>query len=281
MESSDTDFDFTRGLDSDVKVPSRLSRQVFIGGLPTNVTQSLLRAWAEKTYPGRVVNAVLVVDKKTHSRPRGFGFVTFDSVEAANFAVQKHMHDFDGKPVEIKKAENFGQQGFGTSPTKKKGSARRSEIGQSKKDSRSPTPPQSKEATFTNNLPDFEPFKVLKDDIPTVQPASPNHLQAIADTIFGSFENMYVPSIPYPINFPNPSAMMPGFVQRGQTSSTQVRPPFLVIPSPGDFASHQPSNTLPFQFGHNMPASPAVKEPESPAAWLNDLHASIVRLAID
>jgi hypothetical protein len=38
----------------------RLERQVFVGGLPVDVTGSLFRAWAEKVFKNRVINAVLV-----------------------------------------------------------------------------------------------------------------------------------------------------------------------------------------------------------------------------
>ena len=85
---------------------SRLSRQIFVGGLPTNVTPPLFREWAEISFPGRVVNAVLVVDTLTHTRSRGFGFVTFDSNDMVDVASRMRLLQFAGKLVEVKKAEN-------------------------------------------------------------------------------------------------------------------------------------------------------------------------------
>lgn len=38
----------------------RLERQVFVGGLPVDVTSSLFRTWADQVFHGRVINAVLV-----------------------------------------------------------------------------------------------------------------------------------------------------------------------------------------------------------------------------
>ena len=38
----------------------RLERQIFVGGLPTDVTNTTFREWADETFAGRVVNAVLV-----------------------------------------------------------------------------------------------------------------------------------------------------------------------------------------------------------------------------
>ena len=44
---------------SDQRHP-RLERQVFVGGLPVDVTSTLFRTWADSVFPGRVINAVLV-----------------------------------------------------------------------------------------------------------------------------------------------------------------------------------------------------------------------------
>jgi len=38
----------------------RLERQVFVGGLPVDVTSTLFRTWADQVFHGRVINAVLV-----------------------------------------------------------------------------------------------------------------------------------------------------------------------------------------------------------------------------
>ena len=44
---------------SDQRHP-RLERQVFVGGLPVDVTSTLFRTWADSVFAGRVINAVLV-----------------------------------------------------------------------------------------------------------------------------------------------------------------------------------------------------------------------------
>ncbi len=38
----------------------RLERQVFVGGLPVDVTSALFRTWADQVFHGKVINAVLV-----------------------------------------------------------------------------------------------------------------------------------------------------------------------------------------------------------------------------
>eukprot|EP00960_Hanusia_phi_P049694 759717-Hanusia_phi.AAC.2 len=86
---------------------SRLARQVFVGGLPTDVTPPIFREWAEQTFPGRVVNAVLVVDRLTHTKSRGFGFVTFDARDMVESAASVRMLPFADRFVEVKKAENM------------------------------------------------------------------------------------------------------------------------------------------------------------------------------
>ena len=55
---------------------------------------------------GRVVDATLMIDKDT-GRPRGFGFVTFDSEAAVENALSRPL-DILGKPIEVKKAQPRG-----------------------------------------------------------------------------------------------------------------------------------------------------------------------------
>jgi RNA-binding protein Musashi len=65
---------------------------------------------------GRVVDATLMIDKDT-GRPRGFGFVTFDSEAAVEKTLSRPL-EILGKPIEVKKAlprgnlrENNDQRG--------------------------------------------------------------------------------------------------------------------------------------------------------------------------
>lgn len=55
---------------------------------------------------GRVVDATLMIDKDT-GRPRGFGFVTFDSEAAVEAALSRPL-EILGKPIEVKKAQPRG-----------------------------------------------------------------------------------------------------------------------------------------------------------------------------
>lgn len=55
---------------------------------------------------GRVVDATLMMDKDT-GRPRGFGFVTFDSEAAVDACLEQPLEVL-GKPIEVKKAQPRG-----------------------------------------------------------------------------------------------------------------------------------------------------------------------------
>lgn len=55
---------------------------------------------------GRVLDATLMMDKDT-GRPRGFGFVTFDSEAAVDRTLQGPL-EILGKPIEVKKAQPRG-----------------------------------------------------------------------------------------------------------------------------------------------------------------------------
>mmetsp|Transcript_55519 Transcript_55519/g.146424 ORF Transcript_55519/g.146424 Transcript_55519/m.146424 type:complete len:181 (+) Transcript_55519:68-610(+) len=92
---------------TNVQQSSRLARQVFVGGLPRTVNHTQLLEWARRTFPSQVAKAAIALDKQTHSISRGFGFVTFKTEEAAEHAVKIRMHNFDGRSVELKKAESI------------------------------------------------------------------------------------------------------------------------------------------------------------------------------
>lgn len=93
----------------------KFSNQIFVGGIPWKTTSLQFREWADATWPGMVSSARLICTPEKPSpkyplpfRPRGFGFVTFTSPEAASNAVQKHHFIFAGeRTVEVKKVCAF------------------------------------------------------------------------------------------------------------------------------------------------------------------------------
>ncbi|CAN6899451.1 unnamed protein product [Brassica oleracea] len=124
------------------------SKKIFVGGLASSVTEAEFKKYFAQF--GTIIDLVVMYDHKTQ-RPRGFGFVTYDSEEAVDKVLQRKFHEFDGKMVEVKVAvpketspipnrninslNNFGSsrmslllndytQGFNLSPTSAKSEVR-------------------------------------------------------------------------------------------------------------------------------------------------------------
>ncbi|CAN6165435.1 unnamed protein product [Urochloa humidicola] len=100
-------------------------RKIFVGGLPSNVTEADFRRTFEQF--GVITNVVVIYNHYT-KRPRGFGFITYDSKDAVDIALHKSFHDMNGKMVEVKRAipkekkamnhwlKAFNQAGYNSNP---------------------------------------------------------------------------------------------------------------------------------------------------------------------
>ncbi|CAN8285218.1 unnamed protein product [Cochlearia groenlandica] len=101
----------SRSFDSNANVRTK---KIFVGGLPPTLTSEDFRAYFETFGP--VSDAVIMIDQTTQ-RPRGFGFVSFDSEDCVDLVLHKTFHDLNGKQVEVKRAlpkdANFGVSGIG------------------------------------------------------------------------------------------------------------------------------------------------------------------------
>jgi RNA-binding protein Musashi len=73
-----------------------------VGGLRDIVTTADLTNYFEKF--GTINDYVVMYDRITR-KPRGFGFVTFDSQEAVDKVLENRFHDLNGIKVETKMAE--------------------------------------------------------------------------------------------------------------------------------------------------------------------------------
>ncbi|KAJ5214812.1 hypothetical protein N7468_010491 [Penicillium chermesinum] len=78
--------------------------KIFVGGVSQEATEQDFKQFFMQF--GRVVDATLMIDKDT-GRPRGFGFVTFDSEAAVENALSMPL-EILGKPIEVKKAQPRG-----------------------------------------------------------------------------------------------------------------------------------------------------------------------------
>ncbi|KAK6161232.1 hypothetical protein DH2020_004613 [Rehmannia glutinosa] len=77
------------------------TKKIFVGGLPPTLSEDGFRQYFEAY--GMVTDVVIMYDQQTN-RPRGFGFISFDSEDAVDRVLHKTFHDLNGKQVEVKRA---------------------------------------------------------------------------------------------------------------------------------------------------------------------------------
>ncbi|KAI0024141.1 hypothetical protein F4780DRAFT_638057 [Xylariomycetidae sp. FL0641] len=78
--------------------------KIFVGGVSQDTTENEFKDYFAQF--GRVVDATLMMDKDT-GRPRGFGFVTFESEAGVDACLNTHL-EIHGKAIEVKKAQPRG-----------------------------------------------------------------------------------------------------------------------------------------------------------------------------
>lgn len=93
------------------------TRKIFVGGLPHELTETTFAEYFSRY--GCVVQSLIMKDRDT-GKPRGFGFVTFDTEEAVE-EVLKNLkdHKLMGKWVECKKATPSSKFTSPSSPKQK------------------------------------------------------------------------------------------------------------------------------------------------------------------
>jgi len=83
------------------RFPGEDKCKIFVGHLPLQTTDAELRGYFGQF--GEIVDSVIMVDKET-MRPRGFGFVTFKTMDAVNAVVNKSGgHEMGGRPLQVRK----------------------------------------------------------------------------------------------------------------------------------------------------------------------------------
>ncbi|KAJ2156142.1 hypothetical protein GGF46_005386 [Coemansia sp. RSA 552] len=75
--------------------------KLFVGGLSWETDETRLHGYFSKY--GQIIECSIMRDQST-GRPRGFGFVTFDSVSGVNAVLQEPTHMLDGKQIDPKHA---------------------------------------------------------------------------------------------------------------------------------------------------------------------------------
>ncbi|KAK7383258.1 hypothetical protein VNO78_28932 [Psophocarpus tetragonolobus] len=74
--------------------------KIFVGGLPSGISEEEFRKYFERF--GTITDVVVMQDSVTH-RPRGFGFITFDSEKSVEDVMMNRFYDLNGKQVEVKR----------------------------------------------------------------------------------------------------------------------------------------------------------------------------------
>ncbi|XP_068665161.1 heterogeneous nuclear ribonucleoprotein 1-like [Aristolochia californica] len=77
------------------------TKKIFVGGLPPTLSEEGFREYFENY--GHVTDVVVMYDQTTQ-RPRGFGFISFDTEDAVDRVLHKTFHELNGKLVEVKRA---------------------------------------------------------------------------------------------------------------------------------------------------------------------------------
>ncbi|MBA0776903.1 hypothetical protein Gotri_011842 [Gossypium trilobum] len=77
------------------------TKKIFVGGLASTVTEVDFKNYFDQF--GKITDVVVMYDHNTQ-RPRGFGFITYDSEEAVDKVLHKTFHELNGKLVEVKRA---------------------------------------------------------------------------------------------------------------------------------------------------------------------------------
>ncbi|CAF2152571.1 unnamed protein product [Brassica rapa] len=77
------------------------TKKLFVGGLSSEMTKEELKTYFEKF--GCITDVVVMHDSVTN-RPRGFGFLTYDSENSVEIVMQSNFHELSNKRVEEKRA---------------------------------------------------------------------------------------------------------------------------------------------------------------------------------
>lgn len=86
-------------------MPEAQTFKLFVGGIPYSMTSDKVQELFSDGGNFKVVSVYLPVDRMNNNRPRGFGFVEFETQEDARAAMEK-FNDFevDGRKLKVNEA---------------------------------------------------------------------------------------------------------------------------------------------------------------------------------
>ncbi|ERN11609.1 hypothetical protein AMTRI_Chr03g138750 [Amborella trichopoda] len=96
------------GLTSASASTDQAQRKLYIGGLSTDISSKTLLSWFSKY--GEIEEGSVAYDKDTNNS-RGFGFITFKTVEAAKKAIDDPAKVLEGRAITVKLADTQKNKG--------------------------------------------------------------------------------------------------------------------------------------------------------------------------
>lgn len=84
-----------------------MNQKIYVGNLPYEATDGDLESLFSDF--GSITEVKLIMDHAT-GRSKGFGFITFDSADAANDAQKLNGHEFNGRQIRVSMAKDTGGQ---------------------------------------------------------------------------------------------------------------------------------------------------------------------------
>ncbi len=84
--------------------------KLYVGNFPYSVTEDQLREIFSQY--GEISELAMIMDRDT-GRPKGFGFITFTTQEAAEKALEQNGNDLDGRPLKVNTAIDKPRGGGG------------------------------------------------------------------------------------------------------------------------------------------------------------------------
>ncbi|KAK6151262.1 hypothetical protein DH2020_013897 [Rehmannia glutinosa] len=94
----------SEGLTNTIITPDQAQRKLYVGGLSPEITSEMLLSFFARH--GEIEEGSVAYDKDSN-KSRGFGFVTFKTVEAAKKAIDDPQKMLGGRNITVKLADNY------------------------------------------------------------------------------------------------------------------------------------------------------------------------------
>jgi len=88
----------------DDQLPPGPNRKLFVSGIPSEATEEQFKEYFKKF--GNITEATGLIMDGITGRPKGFGFVVYETDESVEAALKEEQHLLGGKKVEVKRSVN-------------------------------------------------------------------------------------------------------------------------------------------------------------------------------